>query len=260
MTATSSDLMVDNLKLRVQRQGTDGPVVLFLHGAGGLAGFPPFLQQIAKGRRLIAPDHPGFGQSQDADLIRDVPDMAMFYLDLIEQLDLTDVHVVGHSLGGWIAAEMAVRNSSRLKSLSLISPAGVRLKGHPMGDIFIWSPEEEVRNLFCDQSIAERQLAQELSSEQIDVMLRNRYTFTKLAWEPRGFNPALQKWLHRVKVPTQVIWGKQDKVLPPALAAHWGRLIPHARVTTIESCGHLPLIEKPEETAQLVNAHLNEVA
>jgi pimeloyl-ACP methyl ester carboxylesterase len=259
MHVTSEDLIVQRTRLRIQRAGTDGPTVLYLHGAGGLYGFPAFLSQIAEGRRLLAPDHPGFGLSDDGEWVTDVPDLAMFYLDLLDQLDLRDVHLVGHSLGGWIAAELVVRNASRIKSLTLISAAGIRAKGHPMGDIFIWAPDEEVRNLYSDQSIAERILSETPSSEQLDVMLKNRFAFTKLSWQPRGFNPSLEKWLHRIKVPTAVIWGRDDKLLPPAIGQRWGELLPHAHVSTIEACGHLPPLEKPDETARLVNAHLNEV-
>lgn len=254
--AESTDLHVGKTRIRLQIKG-GGETVLFLHGAGGVPVWLPFFDTLAEGRRLLVPDHPGFGASDDPDFLRDVPDLAMFYLDLLDTLDLRNVHIVGHSLGGWIAAELAVRNQSRLKSLTLISAAGIRVKGSPMGDVFIWSPEEAVRNFYHDPNYAERQLAQPLDSAQMDVLIKNRYAFAKLAWQPRGFNPALEKWLHRITLPTRVIWGREDKVLPAVLASRWGELVPQAQVHVIDACGHLPLVEQAAATSKLVVSHLN---
>lgn len=260
MTSVQSiDVRVGKTNVRVQKKGDHGDTVIFLHGANGVPNWLPFFDAIGEGRQLIVPDHPGFGASDETDDIRDVPDMAMFYLDLMDAMDLKDVHIVGHSLGAWIAAEIAVRDAHRIKSLTLVSPAGIRLKGAPMGDVFIWSPEEAVKNLFHDPLLAQRQLAQPVPSEQLDVLIRNRYMFAKLAWEPRGFNPALEKWLHRIKVPAQIVWGLQDKVLPSAYATLWKRHLPHAEVHLIDQCGHLPLVEKHEVAAGLVNEFLTEV-
>jgi pimeloyl-ACP methyl ester carboxylesterase len=259
MTVQSTEVLIGKTKLHLQTNGEGGDTVLFLHGSGGVPCWSPFFYSIGAGRRLLVPDHPGFGGSGDADWLRDMPDMAMFYLDVLDELDLHDVHLVGHSLGGWLAAEIAVRNGARIKSLSLISPAGIKIRGCPMGDVFIWSPEEAIRNLYFDPAFAERQLAQQPNSEQLDVMIRNRYTFTKLAWEPRAFNPSLEKWLHRITVPAQVIWGRQDKVLPAAYAGLWAKHLPQARVHLIDDCGHLPHVERASVAAQLVNDLLNEV-
>jgi pimeloyl-ACP methyl ester carboxylesterase len=258
-TVNSSDMQVGHAKIRLQRKGTSGPTVMFLHGAGGAPNWLPFFDALGEGRQLLVPDHPGFGESASPDWIRDVPDVAMFYLDLLDQLDLRDVHLVGHSLGGWLAAEIAIRNASRIKSLSLISPAGLRLKGSPMGDVFIWAPEEAVRNFYHDQSFADAQLSQPQTPEQLELMLKNRFAFARLAWQPRGFNPALEKWMHRVKLPTQVLWGQQDKVLPASISTVWAKAIPHAKVVLIDECGHLPIVEKAAATAKLVNQHLQEV-
>jgi pimeloyl-ACP methyl ester carboxylesterase len=255
-TVQSSELAVGPSRIRVQQKGDAGPTILFLHGAGGVPAWTPFFDALAQGARLVVPDHPGFGKSDGGERLKDVPDYAMFYLDLLDQLDLRDVHVVGHSLGGWIAAEIAVRNSTRLKSVSLVAAAGIRVKGSPMGDAFIWGPEEGVRNLYHDQKFADAMLARQPDAEQVDVLLKNRFAFAKLAWEPRGFNPALEKWLHRIKLPTTVVWGREDKVLPVALAARWGELIAGAKVSVLDGCGHLPQVEKPDELAQIVKQHI----
>ena len=256
-TIASTDLEVGKTSIRVQQAGDGKTPVLFLHGAGGVAAWTPFFDALAEGRRLLVPDHPGFGMSPDAEHLRDMPDYAMFYLDVLDALDLRDVHVVGHSLGGWLAAEMAIRNENRVRSWSLIAPAGIRLRGQPMADIFIWSQEEAVRNLFHDQAYADQMLAQEPTPEQLDIMLRNRYAFAKLAWQPRGYNPALAKWLHRITRPTTIVWGRDDRLLPAAYANLWSEHLPHATVELLDRCGHLPVIEQAEATAQHVARHID---
>jgi pimeloyl-ACP methyl ester carboxylesterase len=143
-----------------------------------------------------------------------------------------------------------VRNCSRLKSLSLLAPAGIRVKGIPSGDNFIWGPEEAIRNVYHDQSIADRILAMPVTDEAADIALTNRYAAAKFGWEPRWFNPSLERWLHRITVPTLVLWGKNDKLFPAEYAKRWGERIAGSRVEIIPDCGHVPMAEKPNETAK----------
>ena len=137
---------------------------------------------------MIAPEHPGFGRSQIPDWMMSVGDLAYFYLDVMKQLDLTNVHLVGHSLGGWTAAEIAVRNTSRLKSVSLLAPAGVRSPNVPFGDIFLWSWEEHAKHMFYDPKLVEERLKQVATMDQ-DVQLQNRAAAARLAWNPLLCNP-----------------------------------------------------------------------
>ena len=138
-----------------------------------------------------------------------MPDLAMFYLDLIEEVGLDRIHLIGNSLGGWLAADILIRDRSRFRSLVQVAPAGIRVKG----DYFIWGPEEAVRNLYHDQSFADRTLTLTPTEAQMDVMLRNRFTVAKLGWQPRWFNPDLEKWLHPIKLPSLVVWGDDDKII-----------------------------------------------
>jgi pimeloyl-ACP methyl ester carboxylesterase len=129
-----------------------------------------------------------------------------------------------------------------------------------VGDDFIWSPEEQARNLFVDQAFAERVLNTPLTDEQADAMLKNRFAATKYGWQPRWFNPDLEKWLHRIKVPTHVVWGDSDRLLPSAYAELWQKRLPDARVTMIKNCGHLPHVEKAEEVSRVVTAFIDGVS
>jgi pimeloyl-ACP methyl ester carboxylesterase len=233
-------------------RGGSGRTLIFFHGAGGFPGWIPFLEQLSAQYDVLAPEHPGFGMSDNPVFIRNVPDLAMHYLDVLDGLDAERVHLVGHSLGGWVAAELAVRNSSRLASVSLIAPAGIRVKGVPAGDNFIWSPEEAAHNLFYERSFAEQMLARVPTEQEVELQLKNRFMAARLGWEPRWFNPDLERWLHRVRVPTLVLWGADDRLLPSRYAGLWGERVPDASVEVIPQCGHLPHVEKAELTARKI--------
>ena len=240
---------VRDVNVRMLRGGS-GPPLLFLHGANGLPVWLPVFDLLSKQFEVFVPEHPGFGLSDNPPWLRNIGDLAMYYLDFLDEFGPHEVHLAGQSLGGWTAAEVAVRNCSRIKTLSLLGPAGLRIKGLPSGDNFIWSPEEAVRNLYYNQTIAEQILAMQPTDEQADIMLTNRFAVAKFGWEPRWYNPSLERWLHRITVPTLVMWGRDDKLFPSAYAARWGERIPGSRVEIVPECGHVPAVEKPEITAK----------
>ena len=258
MPAQTSELKVRDVAVKLQRAGR-GPTVLFLHGAGGVPQWLPFFDMLGEKYEVLVPEHPGFGGSDNPGWIRSIADLAMFYLDLIEEAGLERIHLIGNSLGGWLAAEILVRDRARFNSLVQLAPAGIRVKGVPGGDNFIWGPEEALRNLYHDQSFADRILALKPTEAQLDVMLRNRFTVAKLGWQPRWFDPDLEKWLHRIKLPALVVWGEEDKIMPPAYAALWRERLPDARLVMLENCGHLPHVEHAEPVAREVCAFIEGV-
>lgn len=227
-------------------RGGEGPPLLYLHGAGGGV-WQPFMARLSRRFEVIAPEHPGFGRTDTPDWFETIHDVAYFYLDLMEALDLRGAHVIGSSLGGWIAAEVAVRSTARMASLTLIGPSGLHVKGVPKPDIFLWTPEEATRALYHDQRLAEAVLAQPVTEEALDRQLKNRFAAARLMWAPRGFDPHLEKWLHRIRVPALVVWGAEDRYLPAGpYAARWGELLPRAEVRIIEACGHVPQVEQAD--------------
>jgi pimeloyl-ACP methyl ester carboxylesterase len=244
-------MTVADCPIRVMRGGS-GPTMLYLHGANSVPGWAPFLQALSNDFEVIVPEHPGFGATEDPPWLDNIHDEAYFYLSFLEQLDLTDVHLVGMSLGGWIAAEVAVRSTGRLASLTLCGASGIHVKGVPKGDMFIWSPEEMARNMVHDQSLAEKMLAMEKTPEEEHVQLRNWRTVALLAWQPRLYDPHLYKWLPRIDVPTHIIWGEHDKLLPSDYAKAWQDLISGSQVTILKDCGHLMHIEKPDAFAAAI--------
>jgi pimeloyl-ACP methyl ester carboxylesterase len=148
--------------------------------------------------------------------------------------------------------EMAVRDISRVKSLVLVSPAGISAPGVRPADTFLMAPEDLVRQLFHDPKLAAARLAEPVTPESIDISLKNRHTTARLAWEPRFHDPHLSKWLHRIDVPVQLIWGEEDRILPVGFASELKRLIPAAQLHVMRDAGHLPHIEKPQEFCDLV--------
>src|SRR5438477_12450967 len=160
-----------------------------------------FLDELATRFAVFAPEHPGFGQSDDPAWLDDIADLAYFHLDLLAALGLDRVHLVGTSLGGWVAAELAVRSTARLASLTLVGAVGITAGGEPIPDIFRMPEAENLRRYYADQERAGRRLA-DLAKADMSLGAKNRMTVTRLAYRPRFHNPGLAKWLHRIDRPT----------------------------------------------------------
>ena len=248
---------IDGCAVSVQRAGQGEPL-LFLHGARGALHWLSFMDALARRFEVIVPEHPGFGRSETPDWLDTVGDLAYFYLDFIAALGLEKVNLVGTSLGGWIATELAVRDRSALRTLTLVAAAGIHVKGVPKGDLFLWSPEQTARNLFVDQRFAEAMLSRALPEEEQDLMMKNALMTAKLAWQPRLYNPHLAKWLHRIRTPTLILWGDGDRLIPPAYGSAFRDLIPGAHLEILRECGHLPQLEKPEEFVAAVEGFIAE--
>jgi pimeloyl-ACP methyl ester carboxylesterase len=247
---------VNGCKVEVMRGGKGAPV-MFLHGAGGGGMWLPWMDKLAEKFEVIVPSHPGYDKSDTPEWLDNVGDEAFFYLDFLDKLNLNGVHLVGNSMGGWIAAEIAVRDQKRLKTLTLISAAGIHVNGVAKGDLFLWTPEQRIRALFHDQKFAEPMLANPPTGDMLDIQLKNSFTTAKLAWSPRFYNRDLHKWLHRITIPTLIVWGDDDKIFPAPYAKAYGELIPGSKVEVIKDCGHVPPVEKMDAFLTLFAKHTN---
>ena len=234
-------------RIRVLRGGS-GPPLIFLHGASGHVGWLPFLDTLSQRFDAIVPEHPGFGASDDPSWLDRPADLAYFYLDLIEHLHLDRVHLIGTSLGGWIAAELAIRNTSRLASLTLVCAVGVTPKGAAMEDVFRMSPEEHARRFYFDPDRVRRRL-DAVAKADPRMLVRNRSTVVRLCY-PDFINPELSKWLHRIDIPTLLIWGANDGLVPLSVGEAYRALMPRARLTVLPQAGHAPYEEEPEAFLQ----------
>src|ERR1700704_6168934 len=142
-----------------QMRGGSGPPLVVLHGASGAGTWLPFMAALAEKFDVIVPEHPGFGASDTPDWLDNIHDLAYFYLDFLDALDLTGVHLAGLSLGGWVAAELAVRDTARLASLTLVGAAGIHVKGVAQIDPFLRTDEQRIRDFFYDQKCADELVA-----------------------------------------------------------------------------------------------------
>ena len=246
MTFTDTFVEADGCKTHLRRGGSGAPL-LYLHGASGAPVVMPFMEKLAERFEVLVPEHPGYGASGEPEWLENIHDMAYFYLDFLKHLKLQDTVVVGSSMGGWMALEMAVRSTERIKSMVLVSPAGIAAPGVQPADIFLMPPEELIKSLFFDQKMAAARLAEPVTPEAIDMALKNRHTTARLAWEPRLHDPFLPKWLHRIDVPVKIIWGAEDRILPVAFVEEFKKHLPRAEIEIVKNAGHLPQAEKPDQ-------------
>ncbi|MBI3301794.1 MAG: alpha/beta hydrolase [Deltaproteobacteria bacterium] len=241
-------LTIHGVQLEVVDRGQGRPIVL-LHGEDGLDPTAPVLDLLAASGRVIAPSHPGFGQSPEADTVDTVDDLAYLYLDLLAEQRLRDVVLVGFSLGGWIAAEMAVKCTDRLAKLILVAPMGIKVgdrETRDIPDIFALAPDEVARLQYHDPARAAIDYAA-LSDDMLTVIARNREAMALYAWEPYFHNPKLRQRLHRINIPTLLLWGASDRFVTPGYyGAAYRDAIPGARLEIIERAGHFPHREQPE--------------
>jgi len=233
-------------------RGGAGDPLLFLHAAGGAGAWLDFHRLLADSFDVIAPDHPGFGGSDDFPDVAAIDDLVFHYLDVLDALGLERPHVVGASFGGWIAAELAVTAPHRIGSLVLLSPAGLRLPAHPVPDIFLMPPDELVATLFQHPPAPPPEPAAGPAALDIDAILaayRDQTALARFCWSPYLCNPKLEGRLHRITVPTLVVSPAQDRLIPVAHGRRYAERIPGARFTEIGDCGHAMYFERPAEFA-----------
>jgi pimeloyl-ACP methyl ester carboxylesterase len=251
---------VHGVRLEMVERGRGRPI-LWLHGEEGLAPRATVLEGLGAHGHVLAPSHPGFGHSPDADEIDTVDDLSYLYLDLLAARDLRDVVVVGASLGGWIAAEMAVKCADGLAGLVLVAPLGIKVgdrETRDIPDIFALHPDEVRRLTYRDPARAAVDTTA-LSDDELTVMARNREATAQYAWEPYFHNPKLRRRLHRIGVPTLLLWGADDRfVTAEYYGAAYSAAIPGARLETIEGAGHFPHLEQPAALVERVGRFLAE--
>jgi pimeloyl-ACP methyl ester carboxylesterase len=250
-----TSLVVNGTTIEAIDKGQGRPILL-LHPGIGIDPGATVLTELAKGGRVIAPSHPGFGTSQLPKGMTTVDDVSYFYLDLLDQLDLHDVLVVGVGLGGWLAAEIAVKNSTRLSRLVLANAVGVKIGDRETRDIVdIWAlmPDEFNALAYFDPKAGERDYKNLPEAESL-AAARNREAYARIAWSPYMHNPKLKDRLHRIHLPTLFLWGKADRILSEQYGRGYCDLIAGAKFETIEKAGHFPHIEQPEEFARRVLA------
>jgi pimeloyl-ACP methyl ester carboxylesterase len=251
MEATYSTITIRGASVPLKRAGAGAPM-LMLHGAGGSPRFLPGMQALARKFEVIVPQAPGFGGGDAPPWLATIGDWANFYLEFMEEFDLRAVHVVGLSLGGWVAAELAVRDASRLASLTLMDAPGIDVPDVPPLDTARLSEEAAVRAIYFDEKFADEAVARALNPANDAVRRANQRTVAKLTGALKHHDPNLRRNLDRLRIPTLILWGENDRLYPLAYGEAWQKAIPGARLVVLPRCGHLPIQEKPEEFAASV--------
>ncbi len=244
-----------------------GPPLLYLHGFADVHSIKehwmPFHEQLAKQARLIAPAHPGCAQSDENKDVDAIEDLVFHYLEVLDALKLTQFDLVGSCVGGWVAAELAVRHPEKVRRLVLIGATGLLVEGALIGDVFMMAQPERgssyagLRELLFAGADAKPGL--ELIPDgmgDLEEELR-RYQMLRLGSRigfkpPYFYNYSLRNRLHRITSPALIVWGETDKMVPPIHGETYAKLIPNAKLAVINGAGHSAHVEKPGESAKLV--------
>lgn len=238
-----------------------GEPLLYLHGAGGLIGIDPFLEELGKDFKVVAPHLPGYGESTGGELIEDIVDACLFYHQLMDDLGFASAHVVGHSMGGMLAAEVAALDTRRAKKLVLVGAAGLWIDNDPIPDLFASDLDDLPALLFHDPKspLAQMMLAmpwddQELVTAMYVERTRRFSAASKFLWPipDRG----LKRRAYRISAPTLLLWGASDKVIPPSYAREYQKYIRDSRVQLIKEAGHMVMYEQPAEFEKAVTGFL----
>lgn len=233
----------------VYQRGGAGEPMLYLHGAGVVSQAVPFMKHLGAHFDLIVPQHPGMGVSDAPAWLHNMHDMALFYHDFIDHFGLEDIHLVGTSIGGWLAATIAYINPAPFKSVTLACAAGLHNPDIPKGPVGGKTAADTLRFVIHDQKLAEAMIAKlPPGVDEHPNSLKSKKTTGIMAGESRH-DPSMPTWLHRLKMPVHIIWGKQDKLAPVGYADEYKKYLPHAKVTLYDNCGHLPYTEYPERYA-----------
>ena len=244
---------INGANLELVRRG-EGRPILFLHPHIGLHGSEPLIARLAEHAEVIWPSHPGFGHSDLPAGMSTVDDMAYLYLDLLDQLDLRDVTVVGASFGGWLAAEIASKSTERIARLVMIGALGVKVGPREKSDIvdIFATPRSKWEELtFRDVKYWQRDY-EALSEDELTVIARNREATAVFAWNPYMYNPKLKYRLHRIRVPVLFLWGEADRFAPPEYGRAYSALIAGARFELVPEAGHFAHIEQAEHVARRI--------
>jgi pimeloyl-ACP methyl ester carboxylesterase len=244
------ELSVDGVKTVMYSAGKGRPLV-FLHGAGTIDGYD-FAAPWAEKFRVIAPYHPGFGESGDDPTFTTVHDYVMHYLELFDALDLDTVDLVGLSLGGYLAAAFASAHGHRVRRLVLIAPAGIIDEKHPSRDLLTVPGELVPPLLVANFEMLRKKLPEKPDLDFIGERYRESASFARLMWE-HPQDPKFVRHLHRIKAPTLILWGEDDRVIPVQQAKAWRKHLPHAEIKLYKGAGHLVHLDKPEAVAAIMD-------
>jgi pimeloyl-ACP methyl ester carboxylesterase len=243
----------------------DGQPLLVLHDAESLVSADDaYVRRLAEHFNVLLPSHPGFGHSSLPEDFDSIDDLAYAYLDLLRDVyGQATVHLLGLGFGGWIAAEVVVRCTHALRSLTLVDALGIKVGGiqdRDIADIFVVDADELVRLSWHDAELGGQQMPLPgrggLDEQQLTTLLRNRQSTALFGWKPFLHNPKLRRRLARVDVPTLVVWGESDGWVSVDYGRAFAQAIPGAHFELIEQAGHFPYLERPDAFVETLSGWL----
>ena len=256
---TEVTVPVAGTDLAMIKGGTGSPL-LVLHDELGFTGWLQWHSALAKSHTLHIPIHPGFGQLPRLDWISGVRDLASFYSRLLKHLDLGPIDVIGMSLGGWIAAEMAASCAHQFRSMILVAPTGIRPTDGEIKDMFMVTARSYLNASVRDPANTPEfagLYGGEATPEQFEAWEDARAEAARLAWKPYMYNPSLGPMLEGVSgLPTLLVWGTEDKIVPINAGHIYNKAIAGSELASLKGCGHRPEIEKSGEFVDRVQSFL----
>jgi pimeloyl-ACP methyl ester carboxylesterase len=248
-TATNHNLVVEGVgpvEVMVAEEGTGQPFLL-LHGGAGPQSVAAFADLLVAGRqaRVITPTHPGFGATPRPDSLDSIAGLARVYTALLDRLDVQHVTVVGNSVGGWIAAEMALLASSRISGVTLVDAVGIEVAGHPVADFFALTLDQVAQYSYHDPDRFRIDPAS-MSDAQRAVVAGNRSSLATYGGHSMT-DPSLRGRLGNITLPTLVLWGESDQIVDPEYGRTYAAAIPGATFVLLTATGHMPQLETPEQ-------------
>jgi pimeloyl-ACP methyl ester carboxylesterase len=248
-TNTVKGFYADDLEVTIDQQGVGRPILL-LHGGGGPPSMGPLPAALSQDDAVIAPVHPGFAGTPRPEWYVGIDDLALTYLQLLEQRDLHDVLVIGSSVGGWIASEMAVREHKRITGTVLLDAVGINVTGIELADFFSLTPQELITYAFHDPAAAPD--PSQMPQAARDIQAANAATLAVYAREPYMHDPKLRRRLALVPTPVAVIWGESDQIAPEPYGRAYAGSFRHAQFESIPQAGHLPHLEQPDRVLEAI--------
>ncbi len=242
-------------------QGGSGEPLLFLHGSGGLHE-GEYLDLLAKDFTVYAPSHPGFGETEGLEHIDDIIDLALYYHDFMDAAGIESAHVVGHSLGGMLAAEIAALCPHRVRRLVLANPVGLWRDDAPVLDFFALPPDQLIPYIIHDpesEAVRAGMPTPDSPEAMVEALYQRTQSFTaagKFLWPIP--DKGLKRRIHRIQSPTLIIWGESDGLVPATYAEDFKSSIKGSRVAILPECAHMPMFEKRDEFVSLITEFLQE--
>lgn len=247
-------LDVGDVRVAYRRKGSGEPT-LYLHGAGMTRMWLPHLEALSRHVDVIAPEHPGYGETEMPEWLDGFEDLVIHYDELLDVLELDRVHLVGYSLGGWLAAEFASYYPRRLKSLTLMVPAGLRIEGKPIPNPVAMMPDEFFDLIFNDKANMHQVLPDFESLEEIVHQYGEGATLARLVWDVQ-YNLALERRLRRVTCPSLVVRADDDRLICNEMHERYAELLPNSRIETIPGTGHALAFEQPEKVGDVIGGFI----